>query len=1125
MPLRRLTPKARVLLSLLALLTLFIGIPLLLHAVVPGWWEEKHVYQYEGDSVADASDFSAANQGQLKNMAVTAYEHLLGKIPAGLASSNDPGGLGPIVAPDTNVQGDKGSPGWRILNIIRQWVVVDYTPADGSGTGKILRRVMNGNVPAEPEQYSITGTGPRQIAPTASTAKDFTAINLGQMKAVAAPFYDRLAQVYYPFPYPKPWATDGGTANDFATTNLGQLKRVFSFDLDADSDGDGLTDLQELTWTKNHPNQPYGRVLNPFVNNAVDTDGDGLTDAEEMYYKGTDPDNPDTDGDGFKDGEDRYPLDNRQNDDIPPKNFAIMDLTASLPANMRNTFNTNNVSMDESGQIAFYGYSGFDSKNHVYVWKNGAIDDGKSGEIPYGVNDLTWTTNGTSYHNIWRPAALGASGKLTGVIEHEQTTDGQVMRSKTPFSWKPGDSLPNGWDSGSDGDADPDVARVSISPNGAHTIGYQHGVGGGGVFVDDAYSTLFPPYSPDGSSEFYPAAITDSGHFLLKGNGNLNGTYYFDGSSVDAFPLSLPVSAKGEWASSYGPSIPGAGFLERPSNNTPSTSFAMNDNHQFITREPNGDAKFTQRIGGTWTSIPILDLLKWDGKPAGTKDDYDKYKNQLSGITPKLISNIAPSTAGIVINGQTFTNGAPRQIYFTAKKAKANASGGPTDSNGNPLWSDTQDFFLDLILDDAASTPPQGHYILRQMKVPDGCKATVTALAAGGFAAGTVEPNVSGTIKAAALPTVELREVSFDGDKYWKLRSDRLFGDPSVTVEYSAPHWRDVNGDGKASTNFDDLANGERNYPVAFTRNSKPKVKCKLKIVGLPSGISVSVRASSPQGPQFPEKATTLSANGYLEMSEFSESSTRWQNHVRFWSATGSETFTATGDNAFSIDWEINVGGGGWVKIGRSNHTVYVTFADPIQAANELRRETLFNIGCRKAQGFSVPNSIVQTIWKQYSDRHVERVKPSMGELDGVPMDYYRDGDDTHMGSVNNQETPGLLAQGHGDCAAWSRFLKDVIGAQGIAVSPPPTRSEPDVISLQPKQLPIANLVAALNAKYGGLWTVTASDRNLFVREWLNNVFNPFAPQPLDGIPGQNNEVDPVLRPEKIEIKLWRKSV
>ena len=57
-----------------------------------------------------------------------------------------------------------------------------------------------------------------------------------------------------------------------------------------DSDGDGLTDWEELNVYHTDPNNP-------------DTDGDGLLDGEEVKHYKTDPLNPDTDGDGLKDGE------------------------------------------------------------------------------------------------------------------------------------------------------------------------------------------------------------------------------------------------------------------------------------------------------------------------------------------------------------------------------------------------------------------------------------------------------------------------------------------------------------------------------------------------------------------------------------------------------------------------------------------------------------------------------------------------------------------------------------------------------------------------------------------------------------------------------------------------------
>jgi hypothetical protein len=65
---------------------------------------------------------------------------------------------------------------------------------------------------------------------------DYAAINLGQLKALAKLFYDRLAEFHYAGPplaagQKYPWTTATTDDADYAAANIGQVKSLFSFDL------------------------------------------------------------------------------------------------------------------------------------------------------------------------------------------------------------------------------------------------------------------------------------------------------------------------------------------------------------------------------------------------------------------------------------------------------------------------------------------------------------------------------------------------------------------------------------------------------------------------------------------------------------------------------------------------------------------------------------------------------------------------------------------------------------------------------------------------------------------------------------------------------------------------------
>jgi len=145
-------------------------------------------------------------------------------------------------------------------------------------------------------------------------------LNIGQLKALAKPFYDKLNEVAQPwliqqmqdnglvlnvsyFKDPStqdyyPWNPATAIENNYKAANIGQLKAVFSLRFRESRDADSIPDVWEYATLNAHPEVSSGDLTS--LSDLSDADVDGVNDFQE-YLNRTDPFLTDTDGDGLGD--------------------------------------------------------------------------------------------------------------------------------------------------------------------------------------------------------------------------------------------------------------------------------------------------------------------------------------------------------------------------------------------------------------------------------------------------------------------------------------------------------------------------------------------------------------------------------------------------------------------------------------------------------------------------------------------------------------------------------------------------------------------------------------------------------------------------------------------------------
>jgi hypothetical protein len=125
-------------------------------------------------------------------------------------------------------------------------------------------------------------------------------------------------------------------------------------------------------------------------------------------------------------------------------------------------------------------------------------------------------------------------------------------------------------------------------------------------------------------------------------------------------------------------------------------------------------------------------------------------------------------------------------------------------------------------------------------------------------------------------------------------------------------------------------------------------------------------------------------------------------------------------NTAFTLQWEVQINGGAWSKIGSTKHTVYLTLSTPAESISTYRKETLFHLACKHARGVTQAADVFAKIWPAF---HLDQ---KIARVDGKPLRYYADY------NTESKNTYELLQTQDGQCGAWVNLLMDAQRVHGI---------------------------------------------------------------------------------------------